>query len=406
MEQSERKIWEVSEVTGMIRDLLDQTFFPLWVTGEIGNLTIHRSGHVYMTVKDQFSQMKAVFFSGAAQCRALSLKQGAKVEIFGKLSLYQTGGEFQLNVRSIRLCCVGTLQEQFEALKKKLAAEGLFDAGRKRKIPFFCRKIGLITSPGGAAVRDFIQVAQRRFRGLDIKICPAQVQGKGAEKQLAAAIRFFNRHHSDADVIVLTRGGGSLEDLWAFNEEELAYAIAGSKIPVVSAVGHEVDFTIADFAADLRAATPSAAAEMIVPETEIIQNDILQFSHRVKNAIRSVSAHAQQRLERYSMKNLILRLEHRSRDRQQQLDFLCQRTLDLLDQTRTGYTDRIRLAENTVAFCSPENTVKRGYAILSDPETGEFITTAAAAGKKQFLRAALSDGSVDLNVLQNQTTGQ
>ncbi len=397
MEKTE-KIWGVSEVTGMIRDLLEQTFFPLWVTGEIGNLTIHRSGHVYMTVKDEASQMKAVFFSGAAQCRALNLKQGARVELQGKLSLYQAGGEFQLNVRAIRLCGVGTLQEQFEQLKQKLAAEGLFDAERKRRIPFFCRKIGLITAPGGAAVRDFIQIAQRRFRGLELKICPAPVQGKRAEKRLAAAIRFFNRHPDEVDVIVLTRGGGSLEDLWAFNEEELARAIADSQLPVVSAVGHEIDFTIADFAADLRAPTPSAAAELLVPELETIQHDIRQFALRTGNAVRAVTANARQQLERYHLKNMILRMEHRSRDRRQQLDLTTQNILEMLEEQKKICRDRIRLAENTISLCSPENTVRRGYAILTDPANGQILTSAAAVKKSGDVLANMADGTVELTV--------
>ncbi len=396
MENRTEKIWDVSEVTGMVRDLLEQTFFPMWVTGEIGTLTLHRSGHVYMTVKDEFSQMRAVFFNGAAKCRALELKQGAKVELFGKLSLYQTGGEFQLNVHAVRLCGIGSLQEQFERLKEKLKAEGLFDPERKKKIPFFCRKIGLITSPGGAAVRDFIQVAQRRFRGLELKICPAPVQGKGAEKRLAAAIRFFNRHPEEADVIVLTRGGGSLEDLWAFNEEELARAIAESRLPVVSAVGHEIDFTIADFAADLRAPTPSAAAEMIVPETDAIMHDILQFACRAKNAARTVAANARQQMERFHPKNMILRMEHRSRDRRQTQDLLTQQILDSLTVKMQGLEKRIQLAENTVKLCSPANTLKRGYAILSDPETGLALTSAAEAAAKPVLRAELADGTLDL----------
>ena len=391
------KIWQVSEVTAMVRDMLEQSLLPLWISGEIGNLTLHRSGHVYMTIKDAQSQMKAVFFSGVAQCRALDLRQGSKVEVLGKLSLYQAGGEFQLNVRAIRLCGVGTLQEQFEAMKKRLAEEGLFDAARKKDIPFLCRRIGLVTSPSGAAVKDFIKVATRRFPGLDIRICPAPVQGKGAENKLAAAIRFFNRTDC-VDVIVLTRGGGSLEDLWPFNEEVLARAIAASRIPVVSAVGHEIDFTIADFTADLRAPTPSAAAEMIVPELATVSKDILQFKSRIRNAMQIAIERAGRRLERVEKQTLFQRLERFIADRRQKVDMTLQ---NIFDGVNDGFDDarrRIDKAINTIELCSPMATVKRGFVILTDPVTGEPVTTVSSVRKQEKVRAILSDGTIDLNV--------
>ena len=391
------KVWQVSEVTAMVRDMLEQSLLPLWISGEIGNLTLHRSGHVYMTIKDAQSQMKAVFFGGVAQCRALDLRQGSKVEVLGKLSLYQAGGEFQLNVRAVRLCGVGTLQEQFEAMKKRLAEEGLFDAARKKDIPFLCRRIGLVTSPSGAAVKDFIKVATRRFPGLDIRICPAPVQGKGAENKLAAAIRFFNRVN-EVDVIVLTRGGGSLEDLWPFNEEVLARAIAASRIPVVSAVGHEIDFTIADFAADLRAPTPSAAAEMIVPELATVSKDILQFQNRIRNAMQIAVERAGRRLERVEKKTLFQRIERFIADRRQKVDMTLQ---NIFDGVNDGFDDarrRLDKANNTIELCSPMATVRRGFAILTDPVTGEPLTTVSSVRKQGKVRAILSDGTIDLNV--------
>lgn len=391
------KIWQVSEVTAMVRELLEQSLLPLWISGEVGNLTIHRSGHVYMTLKDAQSQVKAVFFGGAAQCRALDLRQGAKVEVLGKLSLYQAGGEFQLNVRAVRLCGVGTLQEQFEAMKRRLAEEGLFDSARKRQIPFLCRRIGLVTSPSGAAVKDFIKVATRRFPGLDIRICPAPVQGKGAENKLAAALRFFNRTDC-VDVIVLTRGGGSLEDLWPFNEEVLARAIAASRIPVVSAVGHEIDFTIADFAADLRAPTPSAAAEMIVPEMGTVSKDITQFANRIRNAMRIAVERMGRRLERVEKQTLFQRIERYIADKRQKVDLTFQNIIDGLNDGFDERRRRIDNARNTIELCSPMATVKRGFAILTDPVTGLPVTTVSAVKERKTVRAILSDGTTDLNV--------
>lgn len=399
MNDAREQIWSVSEVTAMVRELLEQSLLPIRVCGEIGNLTIHRSGHVYMTVKDRFSQMRAVFFNGAAQCRALDLRQGAEVELLGKLTLYQAGGEFQMNVRSIRLKGVGTLQEQFDALKRKLAAEGLFDEARKKEIPFFCRRIGLITSPSGAAVRDFIQVATRRFPGLELRICPAPVQGKGAENKLAAAIRFFNRT-GGVDVIVLTRGGGSLEDLWPFNEEVLARAIAASEIPVVSAVGHEIDFTIADFTADMRAPTPSAAAEMLVPEKDTLRRDIRQFTNRITNAMRVALLQSEKRLEKVRLPNILQRMERSNQERKQRVDMAADRIFDLISGHAAGLQQRLIQAENTVRLCSPMNTVRRGFAILKDPVTGKPVTTVGGAKAAGHLNAILSDGTVSVDVTE------
>lgn len=396
-EAAPEKIWQVCEITGMIRELLEQSIRPLWVSGEIGNITIHRSGHVYMTVKDAASQLKAVYFSGAAACRALDLRQGSKVEVYGKLSIYQAGGDFQLNVRAVRLCGTGDLQLRFEEVKRRLAAEGIFDEARKKTVPFFCRRIGLVTSPSGAAVRDFLKIAQRRFPGLDIRICPAPVQGKGAENKLAAAIRFFNRV-GEADVIVLTRGGGSLEDLWPFNEEILARAIAASRIPVVSAVGHEIDFTIADFAADLRAPTPSAAAEMIVPEKEVIRRDLNQFRVRFGNALGRTLENARHRLERVHGGRLARRFEQVISERRQQIDSEMRDIRTVLSESLSGARARLANARTALDFCSPMNTVRRGYAILMSRGDGSAVTSAADARAEKRLRAVLSDGSVDLDV--------
>jgi len=392
------KIWQVCEITGMIRDLLEQSIRPLWVSGEIGNITLHRSGHVYMTVKDASSQLKAVYFSGAAACRALDLRQGSKVEVFGKLSIYQAGGDFQLNVRAIRLCGTGDLQLQFEEVKRRLAAEGIFDEARKRPIPFFSRHIGLITSPSGAAVKDFLKIALRRFPGLDIRICPAPVQGKGAENRLAAAIRFFNKV-GGIDVIVLTRGGGSLEDLWPFNEEVLARAIAASAIPVVSAVGHEIDFTIADFSADLRAPTPSAAAEMIVPELATIQHDLAQFRIRLKNSLERTLENARHRLERVHGGTLVRRFEQVITERRQQIDSGMREIGTILTSSLSEAKSRLSNARTALEFCSPMNTVKRGYAILTSRDDGSAVTSAETARSKKHLRATLADGTVELETL-------
>ena len=261
------QIWSVSDVNRAVREIVEGALLPFWMSGEIGSLTLHRSGHAYFTMKDAKSQLRAVYFGGAAVCTRLGVANGSLVEAFGNLTVYEVRGEYQFGIKQLRLAGVGGLQQRFEELRRKLAAEGLFDPEKKKPIPLLPRRIGVVTSPSGAAVRDFLQIINRRFPNVNVRIYPCAVQGAGAAEQVARGVEFFNRADG-ADVIVVTRGGGSMEDLWPFNEEVLARAVAASRIPVVSAVGHEIDFTICDFAADLRVPTPSAAAELVIGRRE------------------------------------------------------------------------------------------------------------------------------------------
>jgi exodeoxyribonuclease VII large subunit len=260
-----RRVFTVSELTRAVKDTLEGRFGGLWVEGEISNLRMHTSGHVYFTLKDEEAQVRAVLFRSRARRMRFEPADGLHVLAFGRLDVYAVRGEYQLVCEVLEPKGLGALQLAFEQLKARLAAEGLFDAGRKRALPTLPRRVGLVTSPTGAAVRDFLRVVTRRFAGVQVLVCPVRVQGDTAAGEIVEALGTLNRR-GDLDVIVLARGGGSLEDLWAFNEEAVARAIAASKIPVISAVGHETDVTIADFVADLRAPTPSAAAEMVVRE--------------------------------------------------------------------------------------------------------------------------------------------
>ena len=238
--ESSHKVWRVSELNRVVRELLEQTFYPFWVRGEVSNLTIHRSGHVYFSLKDERSQVSVVFFRGAATARQMQLRNGLAVDVWGRLTVYEPRGQYQLVVDRLRSRGVGVLQQRFEQLKQKLRDEGLFDPERKRPIPPFPRCIGVVTSPDGAAIRDFLHVLGRRFGDLHVRIVPAAVQGERAAAQISTAVELLNQTQA-CDVIVLTRGGGSLEDLWPFNEEQVARAVAQSTIPVISAVGHEID---------------------------------------------------------------------------------------------------------------------------------------------------------------------
>lgn len=399
-QKNQEKVWSVSELNGIVREVLEGSLLPFWVSGEVGNLTIHRSGHVYMTLKDSSSQIKAVYFSGAQQCLKMGLKEGMQIEAFGKLSVYMARGEYQLAVRSLRHVGLGDLQRKFEELKRTLAAEGLFDEARKKPLPFLPVKIGLVTSSDGAALHDFLKISLRRFPSLEIRIFPAMVQGKGAEKTLAAGVNFFNRRIGQADaveVIVVTRGGGSLEDLWPFNEEELARAIAASRIPVVSAVGHEIDFTISDFAADCRAPTPSGAAELLVPEKASLLDTIANLDRRAFNAI---TFHYQQHKSRLDSLLSSPALEQPSyfvMEKSRYVDELERTLSESLERKWESGKFLLEREREKLKTLSPYNVLKRGYSLLTD-EKGVPVTSSEEVQKNSLLSARLARGTLSLLV--------
>src|SRR6202453_692314 len=259
----ERRVYSVTELTGRIRDLFTRNFTNILVEGEISNCHEAQSGHVYFVLKDKTSQLRAVCFKTQVRAMKFRPENGLHVTVRGSISVYEARGDYQIYVENIEPVGLGALQLAFDQLKKRLEAEGLFSPDRKKPLPMLPRCIGLITSPTGAAVRDVVRILRRRFHNVHLTLFPVRVQGDGAALEIVRALQYFNRQQS-VDVLILARGGGSLEDLWAFNEEAVARAIAQSVIPVISGVGHETDFTIADFVADVRASTPSAAAELVV----------------------------------------------------------------------------------------------------------------------------------------------
>jgi exodeoxyribonuclease VII large subunit len=259
----ERRVYSVTELTGRIRDLFTRNFTNILVEGEISNCHEAQSGHIYFVLKDKTSQLRAVCFKTQVRAMKFRPENGLHVTVRGSISVYEARGDYQIYVESIEPVGLGALQLAFDQLKKRLEAEGLFSPDRKKPLPMLPRCIGLITSPTGAAVRDVVRILRRRFHNVHLTLFPVRVQGDGAALEIVRALQYFNRQQS-VDVLILARGGGSLEDLWAFNEEAVARAIAQSVIPVISGVGHETDFTIADFVADVRASTPSAAAELVV----------------------------------------------------------------------------------------------------------------------------------------------
>ena len=328
----ERKIWSVSELTTRIRELLEGQFRDIWVEGEISNCREAQSGHLYFTLKDARAQVRCVCFKNQHRLLKFRPEDGLHVTVRGSVGVYEPRGEYQIYVEHVEPVGLGALQLAFEQLKKRLEAEGLFDPARKKPLPLLPRRIGLITSPKGAAVRDVLRILRRRFPNVHVLLFPVRVQGEGAAAEIVGAIKFFNRKEL-ADVLILARGGGSLEDLWAFNEEIVARAIAASLIPVVSGVGHETDFTIADFVADVRASTPSAAAEIVVRTRQEFDRHLAQVLEQMTQRMRYVLLEYRHRLQELAAHPGFRRLQDLVRDYRQLTDEFASR-LGLALRTR------------------------------------------------------------------------
>jgi len=359
---AEPVVLSVGAFTRKVRELLESGLGEVWVEGEVSNLRRQASGHVYFTLKDASSQLACVLFAGqAAQLRGIRFADGAQVQIFGQITVYEARGNYQIIVRKVQERGVGALQAKFEELKRRLAAEGLFDAERKKALPKFPRRIGVVTSPTGAAIRDFLHVLDRRQRGIAVVIYPVRVQGKGAAAEIAAAVKEFGNAAGlgidPVDVIVVTRGGGSLEDLWEFNEEVVARAIAASPVPVVSAVGHEIDFTISDFAADVRVPTPSAAAEILSADSAELLEHLAQVSSRLRRSIGARLETIRQHIGSFRRTALFSEPARSIREHQQNLD----RLSDDLGREATLWVHGRRLvlerAAGVLGACSPDKRI-------------------------------------------------
>lgn len=395
------KIWKISEVNSVIKVVLEGALSSFWIEAEIGTMTVHRSGHVYMVLKDDSSQIKAVIWKGSRLVETLKLVTGSKIEAFGAVSVYEPRGEYQFTIREVRPVGVGDLQKKFEEIKKKLQLEGLFDSSKKKKIPLLPRRIGVVTSPTGAAIQDFLNIIRRRFPNIHIQIYPAAVQGMGAEKEIIKGIQFFNKSQTPPDVIVLTRGGGSMEDLWPFNDELLARVIASSLIPTISAVGHEVDFTICDFVSDLRVPTPSAAAELVITKQDELSEKIGNFYSRLRSVISLVMERARRQLERLSGSYVF----------KDPLRLIYER-IQIIDEfkTKLAHNIEIRLEKESSNFerlkaklqtLNPTNVLNRGYAILQEESTGKIVDSPDIE-VGTCVRGILAGGYLSMKVLSGQ----
>ena len=404
----------------MARDVLEDTFPLIWVEGEISNLARPGSGHLYFCLKDKLAQVRCAMFRSRSLLLRFKPADGARVLVRARLSLYEARGEFQLVVEHMEPTGEGALLRAFEELKKRLAAEGLFAVELKRALPKMAHRIGVITSPTGAAVRDVLSVIGRRFPLADIEILPVPVQGREAPAAIIAMLRAASQSRRH-DVLLLTRGGGSLEDLWAFNDEALARAIRASAIPVVCAVGHEVDFTIADFAADLRAPTPSAAAELLVPDARELSRALRHQRERLSQHIRHRLHSAAQRVDhayaRLRMQQPRARLRSggerlrqlRARLQRHHPSLLLVRRRERLSTQlralRVGLVHRLesralQLGELARALnaVSPLATLQRGYAILLDTDTGQVIRSTERIGIGEHFLARMADGEIHARV--------
>jgi exodeoxyribonuclease VII large subunit len=438
--QQTSKVLTVAELTRAIRGTLETKFGAVWVQGEISNYKLHPSGHQYFTLKDQRAAIACVIFRNTLPPPVQVLSDGAQVQVYGNVSVFEARGQYQLSVQILQTRGAGLLQAKFEALKRKLDAEGLFAPARKRLLPKFPKRIGIVTSPSGAAIRDMLNVLRRRASNVAVLISPVRVQGPGAAMEVATAIKELaapNNVWDPVDVIVIARGGGSIEDLWEFNEEILARAIFNSAIPVVSAVGHEIDFTIADFVADLRAPTPSAAAELIVSDSAELGRRVNELANCLQKCVRSFLLQSQTRLRFLSERTLARELMQRLRDVQQQLDLTAEllqrrvkrfladaraavssrmqslKTYDprsALVIRRNNLTDlqrrfavqtprllqnaheRFRRVEGILRVLGPEATLHRGYSITTDPN-GNIIQTITAVRPGSRIKTRVADGA-------------
>ncbi len=388
------QVLSVAQFTSQLKGVVESQFSQVWIAGEISNFSRPQSGHCYFTLKDDAAQLRAVIWRGTASRLKFDLADGLEVVCRGHVDVYPPRGSYQLVVEQITPQGIGALELALQKLREKLSKEGLFDAERKRPLPRFPRRIGVVTSPTGAAIRDFLEVLRRRWRGVEVLVFPTRVQGEGAAQEIAGSIRLANDCEPKLDVLVVGRGGGSLEDLWCFNEEATVRAIAGSAIPTVSAVGHEIDVTLADLAADVRALTPSEAAERVVPSSQDILQLVQGHQGRLQNAIKSQTAELRQRLDAIASRPALARPLDTIHNLSRQLDESTTRLNSAINNVLRDRQSQLALASGKLDTLSPLGVLGRGYSITQHHKTGRVITSSKKLKKGDKLRTRLADGEV------------
>jgi len=391
------EILSVSQLNRQAKQLLESRFSPVWVEGEISNFKHHTSGHMYFVLKDDRSELAAVMFAALNVSLAFSPADGQKVLARGNLTLYEARGQYQLVVQNLYPSGAGELWLAFEALKERLQQEGLFDPARKQPLPAFPRRIGVVTSPTGAAIRDIMQVVGRRAPQVTLVVRPTLVQGEGAAADIAAAVAEFGAY-SQVDLVLLARGGGSLEDLWPFNEEQVARAVAACPLPTMSAVGHETDITICDLVADVRAPTPSAAAEMAVPDREAYLQYLDERSAAMERAMGRRLQDSQEQLtrlrQRYAFRQPLVLIERQKEQLHRLTGGLRQGIFHLVERK----SQALEVVGTGLQALSPRGVLERGYAIVTDDETGQVVAARRELQPGQALTLHLKDGTAGVEV--------
>lgn len=398
-------VHSVSDVNRYLKDLLarEPLLSGLSVRGEISNFKQYPSGHCYFTLKDANSALKCVMFRSRAQYLRFLPQNGMQVVAGGTISVYERDGVYQLYVDSLMPEGTGDLALAFEQLKKKLSAEGLFDQSRKQPLPAFPKKIGVVTSPAGAVLRDIYRVSKRRWPSVQLVLYPVQVQGEGAAEQIARGIDFFAEEYA-VDVIIAGRGGGSMEDLWAFNEEPVVRAIAACPVPLISAVGHETDFTLADFAADVRAATPSQAAELAVPDRAEVKRQVENLTSQLTRQMRREIDLRRQRLDHVLQSRVMRQPQSMLAERRQRLDFLLAGLQNTAKQELQNKSHGLKLLLNRLAAINPAAVLGRGYGIVTKQD--KLVSSINAVEIDDEIQLSLTDGSLKARVLAKTGKGE
>ncbi|MCK5706139.1 MAG: exodeoxyribonuclease VII large subunit [Candidatus Aureabacteria bacterium] len=389
----DKKIFKVIELTRLIKASLESQFYDVWIEGEISNLKRPKSGHMYLTLKDEFSQIQAVRFRSNNDPLCEKLKDGDKVKVFGSVGVYERSGQYQIYIKKVEKVGIGDLQKRFEELKEKLKKEGLFENKYKKAIPVLPRTIGIITSPTGAAIKDMLNVLDRRFSNVHVILFPVKVQGVGAAAEIASALDALNRM-KEADVIIIGRGGGSLEDLWAFNEEIVARAVFRSVIPVISAVGHEIDYTISDFTSDLRAETPTAAAELVLKRKQDLFDIINRNKEKLIQSLTFKVSGFRARVERCRDHYALKTPEHMISQFRQNVDDMEWKIKSIIERIVSRCKNNIIKEKEKLKTLSPLNILKRGYSITQDFNTKNIIKDVKLLKKNMLLATKIYNGVV------------
>ena len=389
------EIYSVSEITRQIKILLEENFPPIWIEGEVSNYKAHYSGHFYFTLKDSQAQISAVMWRSRAAQMQFELEDGMKVQAFGNLRLYEKSGRYQIDIIRLQEAGIGKLQQDFEALKKRLNEEGLFNAEYKKPLPAFPASIGIITSGTGAAIKDILNILKRRSPQTELIVKPAKVQGPGAAEEVASAIELFN-NYKKVDLVIVGRGGGSLEDLWAFNEEILARAIFKSKIPIISAVGHEIDYTITDFVADKRAATPSEAAELAVPDFLELQGQIQYFRERISGLLQNKLSSLKSQLDLVQNSYAFKRFSDVISQYALQIDDLNAKLYQSIKLKLSQKTEKLLHLEQRLDNLNPRQVLKRGYSITY--KDGLVVKKVEDLSQMDIIETEFSNGKVNSTV--------